>query len=60
MLLSQLDDLRELVRTDLTKIGRMTMSALIVIEVHARDVVVKMLEEGVSTPNDFEWVSQIR
>jgi dynein heavy chain len=55
-----LDDLRELVRTDLSKIGRMTMSALIVIEVHARDVVVKMLEEGVSTPNDFEWVSQIR
>jgi dynein heavy chain len=40
-----LDDLRELVRTDLSKIGRMTMSALIVIEVHARDVVVKMLEE---------------
>lgn len=60
VLLSQLDDLRELVRTDLTKIGRMTMSALIVIEVHAREVVVKMLEEGVSTPNDFEWVSQIR
>ena len=60
VLLSQLDDLRELVRKDLSKIGRMTMSALIVVEVHARDVVVKMLEEGVSTPNDFEWISQIR
>lgn len=60
VLLSQLNDLRELVRTDLSKIGRMTMSALIVIEVHARDVVNKMLEEEVTSPNDFEWVSQIR
>ena len=59
-LLQQLDDLRVLVRTDLDKIGRMTLSALIVIEVHARDVVAKMLEEKVDTPNAFEWISQIR
>lgn len=60
VLLSQLDDLRNLVRLDLKKIERMTLSALIVIEVHARDVVAKMVEENVSNANDFEWISQLR
>ncbi|XP_048258404.1 dynein axonemal heavy chain 1-like isoform X3 [Haliotis rufescens] len=59
-LLQQLDDLRNLVRTDLPKIGRMTLSALIVVEVHARDVVAKMVEANVSNANDFEWISQLR
>ncbi|VEL14572.1 unnamed protein product [Protopolystoma xenopodis] len=59
-LLSQLDDLRELVRGDLCRTGRMTLSALIVIEVHARDVVQNMLDEGVHLVSDFEWISQLR
>ena len=56
----QLDDLRQLVRQPLTKIGRQVLSALIVIEVHARDVVHKMMDEGVTNINDFEWISQLR
>ncbi|XP_050390512.1 dynein axonemal heavy chain 1 [Patella vulgata] len=59
-LLSQLDDLRNLVRQDISRIGRMTLSALIVVEVHARDVVSKMVTEEVSGANDFEWISQLR
>ena len=59
-LLGQLDDLRNLVRSPLTKIGRMILSALIVIEVHARDVVHKMVDEKVENINDFEWISQLR
>ncbi|VDD79452.1 unnamed protein product [Mesocestoides corti] len=59
-LLDQLDDLRILVRGDLTKIGQMTLSALIVIEVHARDVVDNMVQQHVSSINDFEWISQLR
>jgi dynein heavy chain len=38
----------------------MTLSALIVIEVHARDVVTNMLKEQVSSANAFEWISQLR
>ncbi|XP_059176982.1 dynein axonemal heavy chain 1-like [Physella acuta] len=60
LVLAQLDDLRGLVRKDISKIGRMTLSALIVIEVHARDVVAKMVDENVNNANDFEWISQLR
>jgi len=49
-----------LVRGKLTKLGGMIMSALIVGEVHARDVVAKMPEEGVQNVNDFEWISQLQ
>ena len=59
-LLEQLNGLRTVVRGDLSKISRMTLSALIVIEVHARDVVDNMIQQGVSSLNDFEWISQLR
>ena len=49
-----------LVRGKLSKLSRAIMSALIVMEVHARDVVNKMLEEEAKNVNDFEWISQLR
>ncbi|GFS18450.1 dynein heavy chain 1, axonemal [Elysia marginata] len=60
VMLHQLDGLRDLVRQEIPNIGRMTLSALIVIEVHSRDVIEKMVEENVSDPNAFEWISQLR
>ncbi|XP_076826201.1 dynein axonemal heavy chain 1-like isoform X3 [Clavelina lepadiformis] len=59
-LVSMLNDLVGLVRGKLTGLQRLMMSALIVIEVHARDVVGNLCEEQVKTVNDFEWISQIR
>ena len=56
----KLFDLVKLVRGNLTRIQRMTLSALITIEVHAKDVVVQLIEEDVQGLNDFEWISQLR
>uniref|UniRef100_A0AAZ3Q3C2 Dynein heavy chain 1, axonemal n=1 Tax=Oncorhynchus tshawytscha TaxID=74940 RepID=A0AAZ3Q3C2_ONCTS len=50
----------QLVRGRLSKMQRAVLSALIVIEVHAKDVAAKLVEEGVSSINDFEWISQLR
>ncbi|XP_067907506.1 dynein axonemal heavy chain 1 [Heterodontus francisci] len=57
---SQLSDLVSLVRGKLTRMQRTILSALIVIEVHAKDVVANLLEENVQSVNDFEWISQLR
>ncbi|TKS70983.1 Dynein heavy chain 1, axonemal [Collichthys lucidus] len=57
---TQLGDLVQLVRGRLSKMQRAVMSALIVIEVHAKDVAAKLMEQKVSSVNDFEWISQLR
>lgn len=56
----KLGDLVKLVRGQLSKMQRAVLSALIVIEVHAKDVAAKMVEQEVSSINDFEWISQLR
>lgn len=59
-LISQLEGLVELVRTDLPPITRLVLGDLIVIDVHARDVVQRLIDAGVQGENDFEWMSQLR
>ena len=39
---------------------RMKVGALIVIEVHARDVVDRLIGAEVAAVNDFDWVAQMR
>ncbi|XP_029455356.1 dynein heavy chain 1, axonemal [Rhinatrema bivittatum] len=56
----QLSDLVALVRGKLSRMQRTVLSALIVIEVHAKDVAAKLIEEEVNSINDFEWISQLR
>ncbi|XP_043269180.1 dynein axonemal heavy chain 1-like [Venturia canescens] len=60
LMLSHLDDLRDLVRGDQTEIQRMMLEAAITIEVHARDVLAKLIDEDVTSINDFDWISQLR
>ncbi|GFR44543.1 hypothetical protein Agub_g5814 [Astrephomene gubernaculifera] len=49
-----------MVRGKLTKLDRKTLSALIVIDVHARDVVAELATSGVVNESDFAWNSQLR
>ncbi|GLI63290.1 hypothetical protein VaNZ11_006196 [Volvox africanus] len=49
-----------MVRGKLSKLDRKTLSALIVIDVHARDVVVDLANTGVVSESDFAWNSQLR
>lgn len=37
-----------------------TLNALIVIDVHARDVTTKLVQNEVSDITKFEWISQLR
>jgi dynein heavy chain len=48
------------VRGELTSLQRKTLGALVVMDVHARDVVAKLAEKGVSSATDFDWQAQLR
>lgn len=52
--------LTELVRGELTPMERMTLGALITVDVHARDVVAELVECGLKDAGDFEWAKQLR
>merc|ERR1719421_2736650 len=60
VLQEQLLGLVNKVRGKVTKLERTTIGALVVIDVHAKDVVEKIAEDGVCSNDSFEWISQLR
>ena len=59
-LIDQLNDLVDLVRIKLTAMETITLNALIVIDVHARGVIYKLIRNNISDLASFDWISQLR
>jgi dynein heavy chain, axonemal len=55
-----LTDLTRLVRGDLGALHRKSIGSLIVIDVHARDIVRELLDNDVKSSDDFQWQMQLR
>ena len=60
VLQSQIEDIVVLVRGELPTQTRVTLKALVVIDVHARDVVRDMIKRNVTSPFEFDWTAQLR
>lgn len=56
----QITDLVKLIRTKLDRQQQIAINALIVIDVHAKDVVERLHENKVADTAAFEWISQLR
>ena len=50
----------ELVRGDISKSLRVSIGALVVMDVHNRDTVQEMVSLGITSRNEFDWLSQLR
>ncbi|CAJ1411101.1 unnamed protein product [Effrenium voratum] len=57
---TQLAELVELVRGELSKLARRTLTAMVTIDVHNRDVVANLRDVNVTSSKDFDWMAQLR
>ncbi|XP_065162410.1 dynein axonemal heavy chain 6 isoform X2 [Atheta coriaria] len=58
--IQDLNKLAGLIRTDLNKITRKVLIALITIDVHARDTITQMVKNNVTNGNNFNWLKMLR
>ncbi|EGR31243.1 hypothetical protein IMG5_115030 [Ichthyophthirius multifiliis] len=58
--ISQLEELTELIRGQLTDLQRKTLSALAVQDVHYRDIIEELAQQGVENVTEFRWQQQLR
>lgn len=55
-----LNKFSEAIRGNLAKLQRSKVVALVTIEVHARDIIEKLIKTGCNDVNAFDWLSQLR
>ena len=55
-----LTDLINLVRTDLDNLTRKSVNTLIILDVHARDIVERFVRDSILDAKEFDWESQLR
>ena len=60
LLRGQLQGIVKTVRGKLTKNQRRLMQALCTLDVHAKAVILEMVEKGCKAKTEFEWLSQLR
>ncbi|KAK2947123.1 putative Dynein axonemal heavy chain 6 [Blattamonas nauphoetae] len=56
----QLAEAVNLVRGSLAPLERATINTVIVIDVHARDIVNQLLQKGITSKEDFDWMVNLR
>ncbi|RKO97448.1 hypothetical protein CAUPRSCDRAFT_10881, partial [Caulochytrium protostelioides] len=56
----ELNEIIELVRGQPSKMARLTLGALVVLDVHARDVIGDLCAKQLSSVSEFSWQSQLR
>ena len=59
-LTGELSDMVVIIRTKLTKITRKKVNTLLIIDVHARDIVAMFVRESILNAKEFLWESQLR
>ncbi|KAF3422790.1 hypothetical protein E2986_04661 [Frieseomelitta varia] len=57
---NELNEIVKLVRGTLSMQNRITLEALVTMDVHSRDVVAELYKERVITATDFKWLAQLR
>jgi dynein heavy chain len=55
-----LNDLVDIIRTDLDSLARKKINTLIIVDVHARDIVDRFVRDSILDAKEFEWESQLR
>jgi len=55
-----LNDLITLVRQDISGLLRKCTNMLIILDVHARDIVDSFVRDSIMSAKEFEWESQLR
>ncbi len=50
----------ETIRSNLSKMQRLKINGLVVIEVHQRDIIDKLYKGGCNDTTSFDWLAQLR